>query len=302
MAPRRNAFTYLELIITILMAVVLVAMLLPAMGGSRRSPTMKDALQIRGFQMAFTQFAQNNAGTFPLASEYDKNNARWTGTPESKHTTANIFSLLLAENLATPEMCVSPVESNPAIRLYQEPPIEQSSTDTPSPQEADPPYEPQLLADFTTGQGNISYAHLQPSGDRLNRWSIRAGANDPILANRGPEITSADHKPDGSPVPSFRTASSFAFRNQMGKSGQWAGNVVFGDGSVRLTASLTASQPNAPTAPQPRYQRLTASGIQNSPDLIHYDEPDDALETANTLLGIFVKSGKTPGEFRAIWD
>ena len=37
------------------------------------------------------------------------------------------------------------------------------------------------------------------------------------------------------------------------------------------------------------------------PDVWCYDEPDDP-KSVNDYLGIFIKAGETPADFKAVWD
>ena len=49
------------------------------------------------------------------------------------------------------------------------------------------------------------------------------------------------------------------------------------------------------------FQPNTTSTGKKLPDLFCHDEPDDP-KAANDFLGIFLKAGDTPADFKAAWD
>jgi len=240
-------------------------------------------MQVRGIQQAFAVWAQSNKDCYPLPSRLDISNSTVAASGMEKDTTANIMSLLVFNGFISTELLVSPLETNPAIR-------ESDAYEFDGPKTAVIPaqalWDPALSADFTSPKGgNISYAHLLPSGPRLTIWD---GATKryflpltAVVGDRGP-LTAP--MPDGTLAGNSKSNTLRFF----GASRVWKGNVAFNDNHVDFL-----TKPNAGTY-------LNAVG-QPRDDHLFYDEPDDASGT-NAFLGIFIKAGPEPKDFKSIWD
>lgn len=292
----RRAFTLVELVIIVL-AIALVGSLF-LMSTKKRTGCqlgMRDDLQLRCLSQAVQSQASSHGGRFAFPSDLDKSNATLDCAAAEKDTTANILSSLIFASVLTPDICVSPLEINQNIGVCADYRYEISAPGAP-----DPLWDTRFTADFTAGPSHVSYACLQPAGSRRNVWS--SGDSHAVLwGNRGPEITSVDHAPDGSATPHWKSDKSNAFLMQDGP-GRWKGNLAFADGHVEQVSGLVRSRRDIGWRGWGAYNRSYGAGSSRTPDVWHYDEPDDAEGSANTYLGIFVKAGKTPGEFRAIWD
>lgn len=211
---------------------------------------------------AMTSWANIGDGSYPLPSTLDASNATVASEAHAKNTTANIFSVLVFNELITPEMLVSRVERGNVRALsgyqYKRP----SSA-------VDPTralWDPALSADFTKAQGaNVSYSHLQPDLARLSRWRNTFDRNDPVMSNRGPHITGV------SPSIAIGNPGSLTLTN-----GGWKGNVAYSDNHMSFE-----------------------DGYGDPDDNRFFDEPTDP---ANAYLGIFTKAGKNASDFTAIWD
>jgi len=261
-----RGLTLIEVLVVILF--VAIGIYLPTLQHSNHGAgyrALKDSTQFRGISQAMVLFADENDGMFPLPSIVDGDSTTVPGPTEAKDTTANMFSALIMTGLVTPEMLISPSEVNGNIEE-----CENYEFDEPS-AAADPPnarWDPAFRADFTTGIGNVSYAHLMPSEDRMSLWRTDAPATTPIVGNRGPRV----EKKGGELV---ADAESNTFLIHGGRK-SWEGNIVFADGHADFLKSMTL------------------------PDGDHLFFDEEAPGNAN--LGIFVEAGKTRDQFKAIWD
>ncbi|MEK6703885.1 MAG: hypothetical protein AABZ53_16620, partial [Planctomycetota bacterium] len=153
-------------------------------------------------------------------------------------------------------------------------------------------WDPAFSADFTAATpGNFSYAHMLPSGPRIAIWSNTFEATQAVLGNRGPLISGVAKLPSGKIAPQYNRSSNTRLIH--GSRTEWEGKIAYNDNHVNYESSLWGDDSKI-------YMYKDTSGAL-WPDLLHYDEPDDQLGT-NNFLGIFTTSGKTPGEFRSIWD
>jgi len=301
----RRAFTVVELIAviisTVILAVVIVGVLMPALSGPRFAPQLKDSTQLRGISQSMVVWANNNNGEYPLPSILDQSDLTVADKGRAKDTTANIFSILSYNGFISPEICVSPSESNRAISADDDYAYNSPVTAV-SP--ADALWDPAFAADFTAGGrggGNFSYGHLQPSGTRgtpagtntaaieptgrLQAWRDTFSTTEAIIGNRGPEIASvaSDY------TPTLKNKSSNTFRIHGGRS-TWEGNIGYNDGHVQFETSLK------PTGAM----RYTSTSGERW-DSLFFDEPDDTNQS-NIFLGIFTTAGEKPADFKSIWD
>ncbi|MBY0308894.1 MAG: hypothetical protein K2Q09_09150 [Phycisphaerales bacterium] len=311
-----RAFTLVELGAALSVAGMAVALGAAAARGPRdRANQVKDATQVRVITQAMIIFATGNKDAYPLPSALDRNNDTVKDQGRAKDTTANIFSILIFNSSISPEIAVSPVETNAKIR-------EHKTYDNGAPKAAVRPnnalWDPAFSADFTSEKGgNFSYAHLEPSGaaigadaGRANRWSNTFNAEEAVLCNRGPEMTSvayADlprgmkqkHEPDpAKPTYGNPASNTFSFYKglQQRPGTWWSGNVAYNDNHVDFIGDYLS--PGQPVVSGARYLNSKESWM---PDMAFFDEPDDP-KGVNNFLGVFTKAGEKPSEFKAIWD
>jgi type II secretory pathway pseudopilin PulG len=297
---RGRGFTVLELVIVIIVVVLLAAILLPGMVGGRGRRgvprQIKDGTQVRGIHQGMVLFAQNNNDKFPLPSLLDPDNFTIDAAAETKDTTANIISVLIYQNFFTPELCVSPSETNPNIR------IDNAFAFTAPPTAANPAkalWDPGFNADFSTANparmAGFSYAHQMPFGPRRDKkWNNSFSSNDAIVANRGPLVTNVTKGKEESVDMAFNKDSLTLLIHGGRKT--WEGNVAYNDNSIQFETSMApetkfwSEKPEADTSKTlfPKWR-----------DCLFFDEKDDP-NTANNFLVNVKKVGENGPE--VIWD
>jgi hypothetical protein len=294
MSNSRRGFTLIELAASVGAAGLLVsgaALVTQPRDDARK---LKDSTQIRGIQQGLVVWAQNNEDSYPLPSAIDKNNDTVKEQGRAKDTTANIYSTMVYIGALSPEIFISPVEKNPSIVLDEDYQYD-------APKAASKPsmalWDPAFSADFTGGKkGNVSYAHLQPAGARLQRWNNTATKDDIILATRGPEVRSSEPRSDGSVKVTLANPQSVTLTLH-GDGSAWSGWTTSNDVGVAFhTADIGQGMPRGPAS-----RTYTNKSGKVLPDVWFFDEPDDPRST-NTYLGIFTKAGATPKDYKAIWD
>lgn len=260
---------------------------------------IKDSTQLRGIHQGLIMWAQNNNDEYPLPSRVDRRNVTVAEEGRAKDTTANIFSIMIANGTVTPEFFVSPLEPNDNVRAIRK-------YEYDSPRAAVNPrlahWDPAMRAGLTKeSRGHISYAHIQPAGGRRGYWGNTFVAKEWVLANRGPEVRAVEQNEDGSVVPRFANMESLTLR-AIGERDSWSGHVVGNDNHVALVEDFYADGRAIP-APRPRDGKpryKTAEGMQ-WPDVLFVDEADDP-RSRNLFLSLFTSAGDEPGDYEAIWD
>jgi hypothetical protein len=271
-------------VITMLLALAVV--LLSRMRDEAR--VRSDSTQLRGIHQGMVMAPQGGPDSYLLPSWIDRAGTTLAGDPASKDTTANIFSIHIYFGFFGPELCVSPSETNPNIRImtdyqYSEP----GSALTPS----QALWDPAFSADFSSGKtSNFSYAHLLSSGKaRRAKWTNSFSSTEPILANRGPRVYAVTYGGDtANPAIDFdRKSNTLGIH---GPSSSWEGNVVYNDHHVAFETRLDP----------PQASRTDTRG-KSVADCLFFDEPEDE-EDMNAVLGIFTRAGAEPSDFHSIWD
>ncbi len=294
----RRGFTVIEGVVVVIVVVLLAAILLPGVvGGRGRVPSsVRDGTHIRGIHQGMVLFALNNKDQYPLPSLLDTENFTIDGTAESKDTTANIMSVLIYQNFFTPELCVSPAETNPAIRIENRYEFTAPKTAV-NPAKAlwDPGFNTDFTAANPTRVAGFSYAHQMPFGVRREKkWNNSFSSNDAIVANRGPLVTSVTKGKKESVDMAFNK-DSLTLLIHGGRS-TWEGNVAYNDNSIQFETSMAPADKFWSEKPEPEKWK---TDFPKWRDCLFFDEKDDP-NTANNFLVNVKKVGE--GGPEVIWD
>jgi hypothetical protein len=291
-----RGFTAVDLILTLAVLVVLVAVTIPMLSGPGCiARQLKDSAQVRAIHQGMIVWAQNGSDDYPIPSRIDRMNATVGDEGMAKNTTANIYSCMMFNGSLSPEIFVSPLEPNPNVRVcdtyeYDHP---KGAVDP-----AHAMWDPKFSAALDGSRsGNVSYAHLQPSRARRARWANTFPAADPIVGTRGPEIASVRKDSDGSVTPRLANPRSNTLRS-FGRGRSWSGNIAFNDNHVEFLKDWLIP---GKRFLKPEGRAYQAADGKQWPDLWCHDEVDDP-KAVNDYLGIFLKAGETPAEFKAAWD
>jgi hypothetical protein len=297
--PNSRAFTLVETAAVIACVGVAGALLAqpgdPLVRARDSARQIKDSTQIRGIHQGLVLWAQNNNDLYPLPSKVDKRNTTVAALGADKDTTANCFSMLIYNGFFSPELCVSPVEVNKSIKVMDD------YTYSDPPKAVNPKlalWDPAFAADFTGDKkGNFSYSHLQPCAGRLKKWSNTFQAEEVAVCTRTPEIKSVTADGDKSAKVEFADVNTNAMK-LFGHGKVWSGNAAMNDNAVYFVEDKIhpGSTFNHDTAPY-----YLDKDNNNRLDCWCYDEKDDPA-SSNNYVGIFIKAGDKPADFKPIWD
>ncbi len=214
-ACRPRGFSMIGMLITLVCILILFVILMNSVNfavtgaGSARDGTVRtvqDQIALYGLFQSMTISAMDHGDSrFVVPSVVSRSGDR------SQDTTANLFSAMIALRYANPESLIAANEFNPYVL-----PMEHYNYNA-----YDPQRESFWDKDFKADLGrnsNVSFAHMPLFGDRFERgWKSNFDRRAVIIGNRGPK--------DGIDDP-----QSYSY----GRSGQWGGNVLFGDGSIEF--------------------------------------------------------------------
>lgn len=272
-----------------------------------KSKQLKDATHVRAIHQSMVLFALNNKDEYPVPSKFDISGDTVTGTPESKDTTSNIYSILVYQGLLPIEMLVSPLETNKKIQAYG------GFVSVAPPTAVNPKkalWDPAFNADFTLEgkNGGASYAHAMPFKGRLGGiWANSFDSSHAVVSTRGPEISNVVYDEENKTATmtlaklDSRTLHFFDAANEERKEGEpvlWRGNIAYNDNHVDLLASKYGNA-QVVTAKDVTTYRFSEGRLR--PDILFYDE-DPNPQADNQFLGIFVSSGKLRADWKSIWD
>jgi hypothetical protein len=108
---------------------------------------------------------------------------------QTKNNSANTYSCMLAQQFIAPSELISPVETNPVVRVVQNYNYAAYNPSASTPTFWDPNFKAnihKLLDGTSDGICNTSYSHLALVGSRkVEKWRVTAGSNAPHFSNRG---------------------------------------------------------------------------------------------------------------------
>ena len=248
----------------------LAGLLLPALGKARQNAlSLKDKAQLREMHQAMALLNSGLGGDFPTPGLVVLGGSQGEEDYGLNHS-ANLYSLLVAQNYVSPEILVGTTEVNPSISVKLD--YDYGSHDPAAGVFWDPTFV-MHIHDPSVG-ANGSYAHLAFVGDRRDRWRNTMDPAVPIFATRGVENGLGPGNPEYDRSPTLRLH---------GSPRQWVGHLVFNDNHTETWSSPTISIPSL----------VFDDGSGPRPDNIfaaEFDHPNGRQAAGDVFLGVFISA------------
>ncbi len=244
MKRQKSGFTLVELLVVIAIIALLIGLLLPALSKAQRTAkSLQDSANISQVHKGFLTWAnQDPKGKLPLPGLIRRTSIGgifYSGQGEeqqNQNNTANLYSSMIAKGFITPEVVVSPVETNPVVRVKSDYNFNSynpaGNGDAFGPFHWDSTFRANIYANADGSANNVcntSYAHLALIGDRKKFfWSNKSDGTRAIMGNRG-TFRGAQNGDN------YRLSYTMAFH---APDDTWEGNVCYGDNHVSLERSM----------------------------------------------------------------
>ncbi len=252
MKNRLKGFTLVELLVVIAIIALLIGLLLPALAKARANAnSLKDKTQLTQIHKSALGFASENKGRLPTPGLINRAADQFLGQtpgvgPEdfAQNTSANLYSVMIAQNLFNTDILIGTTEVNSAI-------VQKADYNFNAYKPASDVYwDTTFQADPSSTVCNTSYAHGALCGQRKKaEWKDSQKAGYAAFGTRG---TSGGPGGFGGARsgPEYEKSPTLLLH---GPKQQWNGHIVFNDNHAEslldFYASLCVYQPQSTLIP-----------------------------------------------------
>ena len=278
---RKRGFTLIELLVVMAIIAVLISLLLPALNSARRKAReTKDRTQLSQIHKAWFAWASDQKGRLPTPGLVYRQEIPGIGFVQGRgaerndlNTTANMHSVLVAENYYDTEILVSPTEQNANVIVKDD---YNYAALNPNPTGAGPIFWDHSMAANLNFECNISYASTPILGKRQRqKWKDTGDSNFCIIGTRGPCLGWGPGQPG--PIPEEDLTYEL-----LGPDSKWSGNLCFNDGHINRVDTFVPDE-------------LQSSGGLVF-DCIFVNDQGNGMDGLDSVIGIVQSSpGQTLG-------